>query len=189
MLTIKQLIARIRNKRYCRKNKNYLVVNNKPSVFSIRGYKIPKLKLPKLKLTKIPKLKLTVEQKKERTRMRKSKYRKFKTLTDPNYRIRRNLRTRIKCALDGKLKHSKTMELLGCSIESFRKHLEERFQPNMGWHNYGSWHIDHIRPCASFDLIDPEQQKQCFHYTNTQPLWAVDNMKKGNKLVYVMPHN
>ena len=176
MLTIKQWVARIRFKRYYRKNKNYLVVNNKPSVFSIRGDNIPKLKL-------------TVEQKKERTKMRISKYHKFKTLTDPNYKIRKNLRRRIKDALDGKLKHSKTIELLGCSIESFRKHLEERFQPNMGWHNYGSWHIDHIRPCASFDLSDTEQQKQCFHYTNTQPLWAVDNMKKGDKLVYVMPNN
>jgi HNH endonuclease. len=53
----------------------------------------------------------------------------------------------------------------------------------MSWDNYGrdGWHIDHIRPCASFDLTDPEQQRQCFHYTNLQPLWAADNIRKGAK--------
>jgi hypothetical protein len=45
--------------------------------------------------------------------------------------------------------------------------------------NHGLWHVDHIRPCASFDLTDPEQQAICFHYTNLQPLWAIDNIKKG----------
>jgi len=52
----------------------------------------------------------------------------------------------------------------------------------MTWSNYGKgWHIDHIKPCASFDLSNPEQQKICFHYTNLQPLWAIDNIKKGAK--------
>ena len=47
--------------------------------------------------------------------------------------------------------------------------------------NYGLWHVDHIKPCFSFDLTDPEQQKICFHYTNLQPLWALENIKKGKK--------
>ena len=47
--------------------------------------------------------------------------------------------------------------------------------------NYGEWHVDHIKPCASFDLTDPKQQEICFHYTNLQPLWAIDNIKKGSK--------
>jgi hypothetical protein len=53
----------------------------------------------------------------------------------------------------------------------------------MTWENHGryGWHIDHIRPCASFDLADPEQQRKCFHYTNLQPLWASENMRKGDK--------
>jgi hypothetical protein len=49
--------------------------------------------------------------------------------------------------------------------------------------NHGIWHIDHITPCTAFDLTDPEQQKKCFHYTNLQPLWASDNIRKGNKII------
>jgi hypothetical protein len=52
----------------------------------------------------------------------------------------------------------------------------------MSWENHGEWHIDHIRPCASFsDLTQLEQQKQCCHYTNLQPLWAIDNILKSDK--------
>jgi hypothetical protein len=93
------------------------------------------------------------------------------------------LRKRVTVALkrSNAQKTFKTLDLIGCSIPYLKKHLEAQFQPGMTWENYGhnTWHIDHIRPCASFDLTDPEQQKQCFHYTNLQPLWAKDNMRKG----------
>jgi len=80
-------------------------------------------------------------------------------------------------------KVGKTMELAGCSLEDLMKHLESKFAEGMTWENYGikGWHIDHIRPCASFDLEDPEEQKKCFHWSNLQPLWAVDNLKKSDK--------
>ena len=78
-------------------------------------------------------------------------------------------------------KGSKTRELIGCSYADLRKYLENLFQPGMSWENHGEWHIDHIRPCASFDLTDPEQQKQCFHFSNLQPLWAVENRRKNAK--------
>ena len=53
----------------------------------------------------------------------------------------------------------------------------------MTWQNYGDgWHIDHIHPCAAFDLTDPEQQKACFHWSNLQPLWAIDNFRKSSFL-------
>ena len=61
------------------------------------------------------------------------------------------------------------------------EHIEKQFKPGMTWERYGEWHVDHIRPCASFDLTDPEQQTICFNYENLQPLWAIDNMKKGAK--------
>lgn len=74
-------------------------------------------------------------------------------------------------------KSVQSIELLGCSFEQFKKHIESQWQPGMSWDNYAhdGWHIDHIRPCITFDLTDPEQQKQCCHYTNLRPLWAKDN--------------
>lgn len=75
------------------------------------------------------------------------------------------------------------LEMLGCSILEFRKYLEAQFISGMTWENYGlrGWHIDHKRPCAKFDLTDPAQQRECFHFSNLQPLWAIDNLKKGSK--------
>ena len=73
------------------------------------------------------------------------------------------------------------MQLIDCTIEALKHWLSYQFAPGMTWDNYGEWHIDHVRPCASFDLTDPEQQKQCFHWTNLQPLWAEDNLKKSHK--------
>ena len=82
------------------------------------------------------------------------------------------------------------MQLLGCSIAYFKNHIQEQFNDGMTWDNHGTgfngndmkeWHIDYIKPCASFDLSKPEQQRECFHYSNLQPLWALDNKKKGGK--------
>ncbi len=101
--------------------------------------------------------------------------------TNPEYRIRKSLRSRIRHAIKNGNKSAKTMNLIGCSLEYFVAYLESKFQDGMTLDNYGEWHIDHIRPCASFDLTDPIQQKQCFHYTNLQPLWAKDNLSKGDR--------
>ena len=112
-----------------------------------------------------------------------SEYRKQRYNSDLNYKIRVNLRSRILAALNGNSKSASTLELIGCTIEFLKEYLESQFQEGMSWDNYSFdvWHIDHIRPCSSFDLKDPEQQKQCFHYTNLQPLWAFENMSKGAK--------
>lgn len=73
-----------------------------------------------------------------------------------------------------------TQELIGCSHQRLKAHLESQFKPGMTWKNYGKWHVDHIRPCASFnDLTEMSQQKDCFHYSNLQPLWASENMSKN----------
>lgn len=99
----------------------------------------------------------------------------------PQNRIAQTLRGRINHALNGAIKYLHTEELLGCSFETLRDYLETKFLPGMTWDNHGQfgWHIDHIKPCSAFDLTDPEQQKQCFHYTNLQPLWWRDNLSKG----------
>ena len=98
------------------------------------------------------------------------------------YRLQaKRMRRLIKDA--GKKKSLKTTKYLGCNVRELMSHLENQWSPGMSWDNYGThgWHIDHIRPCASFDLSDEEQQKICFHYTNLQPLWAEDNLKKSKK--------
>jgi hypothetical protein len=89
------------------------------------------------------------------------------------------LRSRLIGGIKGNFKQSTTIELLGCSIEKLKQHLESKFKPGMSWSNYGKWHIDHIKPCARFDLSKPNEQKKCFHYTNLQPLWAEENLKKN----------
>jgi hypothetical protein len=106
-------------------------------------------------------------------------------LKDKEFKIRCNLRSRLSKALKGIGKESSFKEYIGCSIEELKKHLESQFQPNMSWDNYGKygWHIDHIKPLASFDLTDPDEFKKACHYTNLQPLWAKDNLSKGAKEV------
>ena len=112
-------------------------------------------------------------------------YKKTRRLTDEAYKLQCNLRRRTRDAIKNQRgkKAYKTIELLGCTIQECRAHLESQFTQGMSWDNYGDWHIDHIKPCASFDLTDPIQQKACFNYTNLQPLWAEDNLKKSNKLI------
>jgi hypothetical protein len=100
---------------------------------------------------------------------------------DPNFKLLTILRGRIKDVLRGHSKSDSTINVLGCTIEELWQHLEKQFQPNMTKENHGEWHVDHIIPCTSFDLTDPKQQVKCFHYTNLQPLWALDNLKKGQK--------
>ncbi len=104
--------------------------------------------------------------------------------TDPIYRLIRNMRCRTYHALAGKRKKDTTKKLLGCNLEQARQHIENQFTEGMSWDNYGThgWHIDHIMPCASFNLTDPEEQRKCFHYTNLQPLWAEDNLKKSDTI-------
>lgn len=104
-------------------------------------------------------------------------------IRDPLYRAVMSMRCRIRHALAGTSKSAKTFELLSCDATHLKRHLEKQFLPGMTWENYGveGWHIDHIRPCASFDLTNPAQQRECFHYTNLQPLWAIDNIKKGDR--------
>lgn len=125
-----------------------------------------------------------VKKYRENNRDKARAYLKRRYDTDIKFRTKTLLRTRIKDALKKKKKSSRSMELIGCSIQHFMKHIEKQFVPGMTWENQGEWHIDHMMPCASFDLEDPEQQRRCFHYTNQQPLWAAENISKGDKIIY-----
>jgi hypothetical protein len=108
--------------------------------------------------------------------------------TNPQYKLKQILRGRYLDALKrhttgGKVnKHHSAIELIGCDIEFYKQYLEQQFKSDMTWENHGVlWEIDHIKPCAAFDLTNIEQQKQCFNYINTQPLYKVDNRSKGDK--------
>lgn len=98
-------------------------------------------------------------------------------------RISAALRSRIYHVING-AKSKSTMKLLGCSIDEFKSHLALTFQKGMSFENYGKWQVDHILPCSAFELQNSEEQEVCFHYTNLQALWAEDNQKKYNKLIY-----
>jgi hypothetical protein len=112
-------------------------------------------------------------------------YSKNRRNTDPVFKLAHNLRVRLRhFALRG-FKSKKTQELLGCSFEFLRSHLEQKFENGMSWENYGSWHIDHIVPLA---IAESEEQLQnLFHYSNLQPLWAQENREKGARIDYVKP--
>jgi hypothetical protein len=107
-----------------------------------------------------------------------------KRSNDLNHRLKSCLRHRVQQAVKHGYKSASTLELIGCSIDQLRDHLEAQFLPGMSWANWthDGWHIDHIRPCATFDLTDPVEQRRCFHYTNLQPLWAADNCAKRDSL-------
>ncbi len=111
---------------------------------------------------------------------RKTHERKMRS---PLGRLKRSLRCRLFFALKGKDKSQSTEALLGCSWIEARKHIESLFTEGMSWDNYGAWHVDHVRPCASFDLSLDENQRLCFHYTNLQPLWAEDNLAKADNYI------
>ena len=110
--------------------------------------------------------------------------------SDTGFRLAENMRSRVRTALCGTKKSAGTEELIGCSGEVLRDRMESMFWPGMTWENYGNpngdhtdcWHVDHIIPCAVFELTDPVEQKQCFHYMNLQPLWAKDNLRKSARV-------
>jgi len=114
--------------------------------------------------------------------------RKQRYINDTGYRIECNIRSRLCNVLAGKNKSASTKELLGCTIDELKTHLQSTAIIN-GYKDFDinsylghEYHIDHIRPCSSFNLKDEEEQRQCFNWSNLQILSAKENFKKGNKL-------
>ena len=103
----------------------------------------------------------------------------------PEYKIANFSRVRLYKALSsqGIRKNCRTADWLGCSPAELRDYIAAKFEDGMTWENFGEWEVDHIRPCASFDLTDPVQRLSCFHFTNLQPLWRGDNRRKSAKLL------
>lgn len=101
-----------------------------------------------------------------------------------NQLIARSLRTRVRDALrtKGLKKNTSARQLIGCSIGEFRMHIESKMEKSMNWENYGTvWHIDHIIPCAKFNLVEDQEIKRCFHWTNMRPLYASQNLREKDR--------
>lgn len=115
-----------------------------------------------------------------------SKAQYYRKRERPEVVLRTRLRNRLVYALrqGGKKapKVASALALVGCEITELMRYIESLFQPGMAWNNRGRWHIDHIRPVCSFDMFDPEQQRQCFHFTNLQPLWKNENFAKASTI-------
>ena len=112
-------------------------------------------------------------------------YGKERRKSDPIYKLTGNIRTRLNQFYKAKniRKTNPTFIMVGCEPEFLKKYLEKQFKPGMTWknHTYYGWHIDHIIPLSSVKTLE-EIYKLC-HYTNLRPMWGIDNIKKGNKII------
>jgi hypothetical protein len=100
---------------------------------------------------------------------------------DPVWRLNRNTRNAVYQSLKGLKRGQRWTELVGYTLEDLRQHIEKQFVDGMAWHNIGEWHVDHIRPMASFNITGPDCPgfKAAWALENLQPLWARDNIRKG----------
>lgn len=111
-----------------------------------------------------------------------NEYQNERRNNNPAVKLRSNMTSRMNLALKHGYKSDKTKNLIGCSINKLKEHLEDQFEEGMTWDSREEWHIDHEIPVSVFDLDDFKQQKVAFHWSNVQPLWAKDNRKKHDKI-------
>jgi hypothetical protein len=162
----------LKKKEYNKKNKEILILKNK--IYREKNKEL----IAKRK-------KDYYDNNREKENSRKDKWHKKKILEDPNYKMRTNIRSLIYISVKNagyrksQLRFKKTELILGCKIEFFIKYIEEKFLEGMSWENHGKWHLDHIK---SISLAENEEDVYILNnYTNFQPLWAFDNLSKGNK--------
>lgn len=119
---------------------------------------------------------------KEKKRLYNKEYSRKRRLTDPLFKLSTNIRHLINISFkrQGHSKKSKTYKILGCTSEEFKTYIENQFTDGMSWDNQGNWHLDHIYPVSL--AKDEEHLLKLNHHTNFQPLWAVDNIRKSNKI-------
>ena len=124
------------------------------------------------------------EKNRQKIKEQKKEYIKNRNKNDFIFNLKNRMRSRLSSYLSkkGLSKENKTFEIVGCSPLELKEHLEKQFAIGMSWENRSEWHIDHIIPLSSAKTED-ELYKLC-HYTNLQPLWAIDNIEKSNKILY-----
>jgi hypothetical protein len=125
-----------------------------------------------------------IEENKNRDRDRHTRYMRNRRLNSPSIRLVGSLRARLNQALKENWKSGGLIDLLGCSIDDFKSHLERHFRTGMSWDTYGKngWQIDHHMPISMFDLSTEIDQRICFHWTNLIPMWGWANLKKRDRL-------
>ena len=112
-------------------------------------------------------------------------YKKKRELLDTSYKLLRRVRDRHSKAVKsaGKLKNFRSTDLLGCDSLYLKKYIEIQFKKGMSWGNYGLiWNIDHIYPLSRVNWDDIYEKSKYCHYSNLQPMFLIDNIKKGNKI-------
>ena len=180
----------VKNKNWRFKNKEKIKIKNK---LKWQANKLDPLYREKMDAYYLNNKKSLLEQKKKYYQKNKNEilrkhklYEQKQSKINPLFRMRKNIRRRLLLALNGKFKNETTISLIGCSWDFLVKYLESKFKPGMTWSNYGYnvWHIDHIIPVSKFDISNPEELKKCMHYTNLQPLWANENLNKGNRFIF-----
>lgn len=172
----------IANRRWYLKNRERIILRSK--VWSQNNpSKSLEIKLRWLKNNPQKRLQVTKKYR-EAHRDYPAKWRRRKRSLDLNFKLECNLRNRVYCALRRENYSRNTLQLLGCPLEDFWMYLESRFQEGMTRENYGKvWHIDHIMPCAIFDLTREDHRKRCFHFSNLQPLFGKENQRKSAKVI------
>ena len=120
-------------------------------------------------------------------RKKRTAYERNRIKYDTQYKLTRNLRSRIRAAIKNNQKTGSPIKDLGCSISEFKLYIESLWQTNMSWNNYGfgegKWVIDHIIPLSKVNLSNREEFLKACHYSNLQPMWFEVNSKKGAKIV------
>jgi hypothetical protein len=129
------------------------------------------------------------EAQKIRQKSRVRNARKERLLIDINYKLKIEIRNKTKEVIRKITKPKKENKYFGCTLDELKTHIEKQFKEGMDWNNRSSWHIDHIKPLSSFDLTDKEQFYEACHYTNLQPLWPRENIRKSNKYIKYKDYN
>ena len=168
------------HKEYKKRNKEKIAEYNRKNAQAIKRYSRDNYQNNKeVILARNRKYK---EKNRDAIRKKQKEYKRQRLINDKSFYFVEVARRRMLNALNGVAeKSARTVELLGCTGDFAVAYLESKFLPGMNWKNRKEWHIDHIKPLSIFDLTNPEEQCKAFHYTNLQPLWAIDNRRKAAK--------
>lgn len=141
-----------------------------------------KLRFEEYRATPESKARVKAYNAKSETRAAKDAYEKEKLAKDPEFKLKKALRARLKKAIKGNYKTGSAVRDAGASMDFVRNYIESKFYGEMTWENWGPyWQLDHIKSLATFDLMDREQFLKAVHYTNLQPLTVEDHRKKTNQ--------